>query len=1092
MIHRTRKILLRFILLPLGCLILLVGIAVAILYSQQQRLVALAVKELNKQLPGRLAIAGSDISVFQNFPYISIRLQQVQFYDSKLTAGKPIVDVAHFYVGFSLPDLLKQQYRVKALALRDGHIDLVQDKDGKFNILEALGIGGDSTSSKDSLAKDSTPRVLDLDVKKVVLKNMHLSFLDEQSGQRVVSQIDRIQSSLRNDSLQILADLQGKMVVDYTHPGDTSLFRHKHFGTSIQFSYDKSTQTIKLPVGRLQLEEAVFNITGTADWLHDNMVDFHITGDKPDIGQLLSFAPPAILKELKHFRYDGRLEFDGTVKGKLKGGQQPAITLSFSCANAWLHNKEANKKLDSLAFSGYYTNGTGHSLQTSELRLLNMSARPGEGVFKGNFILRDFTDPKILMQVNSELELAFVGDFLGIRDLQRVTGHISLKMDFKDMVDLSLPQQSMGKLTQGIQSELTVRNLTFRVPDYPYLIKHVDLHAAMKDGIVKLDSLSCAIGNSDFQVNGSLSDLPALFHHQEKPVQLTLNMHSRKMVLKELLAFDTARSAKATEEIYGFNIGLSLETSVNELRHPAPLPKGKFMIHDLYAAFKQYSHAFHDFGAELTIADTTLLLRNFAGRIDSSDLRFSGRVNNYALWFDKVMKGKTQIAFDLKSQHLAMNDLLGKYSRQYVPKDYHHEVAANLWLRSKIDLRYDTAFRFANIKIANISGELQQHAFRVDSLSGNVKIGADQFVKIDTLKGRIGNSDFFVNMRLYAGKDTLKRKKENFLQFSSRLLDVDQLTNYQLTAEAATPTDTTGNAPVAGGTAAVMTASSSGPAKPSVHADAFNIFQIPFIDFKATVNIDKIKYRRLWLKNFYTNVRMQSNQQLFLDTLNMEVAGGKIGARAQFNGSDPNKIYLKSRISAEDVNIEKLMLKLDYLGQDYVINKNIVGSLSGQIESYVQVHPDLTPLLDQSEATLELEILNGALLNFAPMKAMSSYFKDKNLNMVRFDTLRNTLTFKNGALFIPDMNINSSLGFMEVAGKQSLDMKMEYYIRIPLKMVTQVGFRMLFGKKKEEVDPDQVDAIEYRDKDKKIRFMNLKITGTPDAYKVGLGKAAKT
>ena len=35
------------------------------------------------------------------------------------------------------------------------------------------------------------------------------------------------------------------------------------------------------------------------------------------------------------------------------------------------------------------------------------------------------------------------------------------------------------------------------------------------------------------------------------------------MWLKELLAFDTARSAKAKEEIYGFNIGLSLETSIN-------------------------------------------------------------------------------------------------------------------------------------------------------------------------------------------------------------------------------------------------------------------------------------------------------------------------------------------------------------------------------------------------------------------------------------------------------------------------------------------------------------------------------------------------
>ena len=56
-------------------------------------------------------------------------------------------------------------------------------------------------------------------------------------------------------------------------------------------------------------------------------------------------------------------------------------------------------------------------------------------------------------------------------------------------------------------------------------------------------------------------------------------------------------------------------------------------------------------------------------------------------------------------------------------------------------------------------------------------------------------------------------------------------------------------------------------------------------------------------------------------------------------------------------------------------------------------------------------------------------------------------------------------------------------------MVTQVAFKKLFGKKQEEVDNDQVDAIQYREKDKKIHFINLKITGTPDEYKMGLGRA---
>ena len=242
----------------------------------------------------------------------------------------------------------------------------------------------------------------------------------------------------------------------------------------------------------------------------------------------------------------------------------------------------------------------------------------------------------------------------------------------------------------------------------------------------------------------------------------------------------------------------------------------------------------------------------------------------------------------------------------------------------------------------------------------------------------------------------------------------------------------------------------------------------------------------------FTNARMQANQYLFLDTLHVDVAEGTVRARGYLNGSNPDKIYLKSSIRVDDVNMEKLLLKLDYLGQDYVINKNITGRLTGQITSYVQVHPDLTPLLDHSEAQLDVDIRDGVLINFAPIQALSSYFKDKNLNRVRFDTLRNQITFKNGALTFPKMNVNSSLGYMEFSGKQELNMQMEYFLRIPLKMVTNVGFRMLFGKKEEEVDPDQVDAIQYRNMDKRVRFVNLKISGTPDDYKVSLGRSKKT
>ena len=73
----------------------------------------------------------------------------------------------------------------------------------------------------------------------------------------------------------------------------------------------------------------LFNISGTADLQHGNSVDLKFSGDKTDFRQLFAFAPENLAKELKHFTYDGRLDFKGTVKGKLQSGKLPRIELSF-------------------------------------------------------------------------------------------------------------------------------------------------------------------------------------------------------------------------------------------------------------------------------------------------------------------------------------------------------------------------------------------------------------------------------------------------------------------------------------------------------------------------------------------------------------------------------------------------------------------------------------------------------------------------------------------------------------------------------------------------------------------------------------------
>jgi len=94
------------------------------------------------------------------------------------------------------------------------------------------------------------------------------------------------------------------------------------------------------------------------------------------------------------------------------------------------------------------------------------------------------------------------------------------------------------------------------------------------------------------------------------------------------------------------------------------------------------------------------------------------------------------------------------------------------------------------------------------------------------------------------------------------------------------------------------------------------------------------------------------------------------------------------------------------------------------------------------------------------------------------------MDIKDGEMVIPSMTINSTLGLMVISGSQD----MNYYIRVPLKLIAGTGFKKLFGKNKEEVDPHQVDEIDYEAKDKSMPFLNLHIVGDEEDYKVSIGK----
>ncbi len=1040
----------------LAVLVLAVIGAIIGVYKNQKALTQKALASLNEQLVGELVVDDSYISPFAQFPYVSIDLRGVSFFEDKGKSGKPLYRAGDLYLGFDVIGILKGDYQIKRIKITNGHLDIRKNEAGEINLIKAKNLG-DKEIEPD---KEDSP--LDFDLQDFRLENFELSYVDDISRQTIHTQIGSLGAKVRLADDHVYLDVESDMVLDVWMNDEPTFFSNKHLVLDWEMDYHQSLEVLNILPSKLRLEASLFTLEGKVDIKDDLNTDLKLYGEKPDFNVFAAFAPSEVAETLRRYKNEGQIYFLGTIRGKMADGQLPAVAVEFGCDNAYFVNTAVEKRVDDLRFAGFFTNGKDRTLKSSELRLQNFYAKPEEGVFQGQLVIRNFEDPYIKVNLHADLDLEFLGQFFEIEGLQRLRGNILLDMDFDELVDLEMPAQGLAQLKEGLDSELTIKNLSFTLPEYPFPINQVNGHAVMEKGNITMDNLSFTIGESDFFLSGTVSDFPAIFHGWDKPVEAQLETRSKRVNVQQLLSYDSAMMALSDEVINDFEVKLAFEGQAKEFTQFQYLPRGVLHIEDFHAKLKNYPHEFHDFDAIISINEQHLVVNGLKGHLDETDFQFSGILSNYPKWFMEYPIGDSSFEFDLVSEFIKVQDLLTYQGQNYLPEDYRDEEIRDLKVNGRLDLHYDSVFRSSDLYIDHFQGKLNIHPLAFERFKGRVHFEEGN-VLVEDFRGKMGQSEFEVDLAYFAGQDSTLKSRPNSFYLRAKSLDLDALMNYDVN-----------------------------PKEQVNHADTFNIFELPFSDMSFRAEIGQMNYHNYWLEDIYADLRTKSNHFLYVDTLSFRVAEGSLGMKGYFNGSDPENIYFHSKMIADKLDIDKLMVKFDNFGQDVMINENLHGKVSGSIDSKFLVHPDLTPIIEKSEAHMDLTVYQGSLVNFTPLEAMSTYFKDKNLMMVRFDTLQNKMDLKDGILHIPSMNINSSLGFIELSGRQGLDLNMDYFIRVPLGLVTQVGFRSLFsGRNQQEIDPESEDAIVYRDQNRRIRFLNLKVSGNPDDYQVSLGRDNK-
>jgi len=1052
------------LLLVVGLIILISGVF-AFIYFNQTRIVQSQLTTINTSFQGKIEVGESHVALFESFPYISLKVDDVKVYEYKHEGAPIIVDVADIYVGFNIWDIVAGNYDIQSIIVEDGLLDVVLHEDGSTNIEHALLAASDDNTTS------SAP--INIHLQSIAFKNIELHQREEATNLDIITRIDFANGGFQLEEEHIFAHIDTEFILDVNKNDSSTYINDKHFEFHTDIDFNQTTGLLSFEPSGITMEHGDFELVGSIDTKKDMTLDINVKGTKPSFDMFIAFAPTEIIPVLERYENAGKIYFNAKVQGPTTNGQSPFIEANFGASEAFLENVVAKKRIDEMGFSGYFTNGEERDLTTMEFSMNGISANLEEGKIVGGLSVVNFEEPDIEMTLDADFKLGFWVDFLGLKDIDEINGRVEMHMKFHDIIDLDNPAKALEDLNQAYYAELAVQDFSLTSSTLPAPLNDLDIHVEMKGKKADLDQFDMSFGNSNVSITGFLSDLPAIVHHFPVPVTAHLEVKSDLLDFAELTRYSAEDSTGFNEQIKNLSMGFSFNALGNAFTEFKYLPKGEFFIDDLYADLQNYPHQLHDFHADVIIKDDDLKIVDFTGNIDTTDFHFNGLIHDYSFWMQDQLNGEVDLNITLKSDLFRLEDLFTYQGVNFVPPDYRHEEIENLELHVLAGVKYDSSQLTAiDVQLDKWAGKMHVHPLKFEDFSGNFHV-EDEHLMVSDFRGKMGKTRFDMDLNYYLGKNEAIKKRDNLFALQSNYIDFDELFNFQLK-----------ESPIEAPDSEEKTMEDV-----PEHAEAFNVFEIPFTDMRFDVAIDHFIYHRYDLQQLKVQMRTTKDHYLYVDTISTNAAGGSMAMNGYFNGSDPEHIYLKPNLHLSNIDLDQLLFKFENFGQDELVSDNLHGKLTADIWGNIRVYPDLIPDLDQSEVHLDALILNGRLENYEPMLLLSDYFGDKDLTSIRFDTIQNHMDLTEGTLTIPAMDIESTLGHLELSGKQDLKDNIDYYIRIPWSLVKEATKNKLFGAKRDK-DAAEDEIVEV-DPNEKIRYLNINMVGTIEDYDIKMRKPKK-
>ncbi len=482
--------------------VLLIAAAFAVPYLFKDKIMAAVKDAANESLTATLDFKDVDISLFRNFPKLSVGLEGLDITGTGSFEGVKLVQCERMDVAVDFWSAVTgNEVIVRGLYLDKPNIKVYVLKDGKANY-DITKPAPETTATTESAASP-------IKLEHYEIKDGQLYYDDR--GLDMIAEIVDLDHEGKGDLYADLYDLAmktrvGQLSINY---GGVQYLSKAKADWDVVLGADMKNMKFTFKDNVMKLNALALNLDGFVQMPNetDILMDLKFGTPENAFKNFLSIIPGAYTKDFEGVQANGSVQFGGFAKGKYNETTYPAFKLDMKVGNADFKYPSLPLGMSAINVD-MSVNSPSQRLNDMTVNIPKFSLRIGSNPLEGYFHLKTpETDPTVDTKINGTLNLAELTKAFPVEDVQELSGIIKANIMMKAAMS-QVESQAYDQINMA--GDFGMTGITYRAAGTP-TVKINTLSTSLTPQHVDIQNFDARLGKSDFKASGKIDNILAYF-----------------------------------------------------------------------------------------------------------------------------------------------------------------------------------------------------------------------------------------------------------------------------------------------------------------------------------------------------------------------------------------------------------------------------------------------------------------------------------------------------------------------------------------------------------------------------------------------------